>query len=101
MKRLSFVQDLSPNHGVKRKDTPAFGLHEVRQELNEIEQQELEEEEEERIITASRQPPASGRFGRKNKIENGKMDFAQPIVSQASLHSLMLISSKTHSSLLE
>lgn len=79
LKRLDFTQDLSPNHGVKRKDTPAFGLHEIRQELNEIEEKELEEEEE-RIMMASRQPPASGRFGRKNKIENGKMDFAQPIV---------------------
>jgi len=79
LKRLDFTQDLSPNHGVKRKDTPAFGLHEIRQELNEIEEKELEEEEE-RIMMASRQPPASGRFGRQNKIENGKMDFAQPIV---------------------
>ncbi|GAA6060904.1 hypothetical protein JCM10212_003938 [Sporobolomyces blumeae] len=72
LEHVSFEQDLSPNHGAeKKKETPAFGLHELGDELNEIE------------ATGAgtlQQPPASGRFARK-KVENGgKMDFAQPIV---------------------
>lgn len=75
LNRLEFVQDLSPNHGSKKKkETPAFGLHEMRQELDNV------EAEMDLRIDASRQPPASGKFARKSVEENGKMDFAQPIV---------------------
>ncbi|GAA5928010.1 uncharacterized protein JCM15063_006057 [Sporobolomyces koalae] len=73
--RLEFIQDLSPNHGSKKKkETPAFGLHELRTELDDLEM------EMELRIDASRQPPASGKFTRKTSQEQGKMDFAQPIV---------------------
>ncbi|GAA5968291.1 hypothetical protein JCM3765_000383 [Sporobolomyces pararoseus] len=75
LSRLEFVQDLSPNHGSKKKkETPAFGLHELRQELDNV------EAEMDLRIDASRQPPASGKSTRKSVEENGKMDFAQPIV---------------------
>lgn len=84
--RLEFVQDLSPNHGSrKKKETPAFGLHEMRQELDAV------EAEMDSRIDASRQPPASGKFTRKTYEENGKMDFAQPIVSSStSMHQYTL-----------
>ena len=76
LRHLEFVQDLSPNHGSKKKkEVPAFGLHEMRDELDAV------EAELDLRIDASRQPPASGRFARKNLDDNGKMDFAQPIVS--------------------
>ncbi|GAA5893404.1 uncharacterized protein JCM6883_007656 [Sporobolomyces salmoneus] len=75
LRHLKFVQDLSPNHGSKKKkETPAFGLHELRNELDAV------EAEMDMRIDASRQPPASGKFARKNLEANGKMDFAQPIV---------------------
>ncbi|GAA5883231.1 hypothetical protein JCM16303_007319 [Sporobolomyces ruberrimus] len=75
LRNLEFVQDLSPNHGGKKKKPQlAFGLHELGNDLNEI------EAEMEGRIDPSRQPPASGRFTRGTAEENGKMDFAQPIV---------------------
>ncbi|GAA6008862.1 hypothetical protein JCM11491_003810 [Sporobolomyces phaffii] len=74
VRRLEFTQDLSPNHGSRqKKDTPAFGLHELRSELDGI-------ESDLGSIDASQQPPASGRFARKPLEDNGKLDFAQPIV---------------------
>ncbi|GAA5864455.1 hypothetical protein JCM1840_000505 [Sporobolomyces johnsonii] len=63
LRRLAFVQDLSPTHGVVKKETPAFGLHEIEAELE---------------LIAQTQPSASRKYGRK-KVE-GKLDFAQPIV---------------------
>lgn len=58
LRRLAFVQDLPPNHGVAVKETPAFGL--VSDLVDEM---------------ALLAPPSK----RMNRTE-GKMDFAQPIV---------------------
>lgn len=59
LRRLSFIQDLPPNHGVAVKETPAFGLVELADELERI----------------SPTPQL-----RRNARTEGKMDFAQPIV---------------------
>ncbi|GEM07285.1 serine threonine protein kinase [Rhodotorula toruloides] len=67
LRRLSFIQDLPPTHGATKKETPAFGLHELEAELDQL---RLEE------IKAS--VPVSGKYGRK--AAQGKMEFAQPIV---------------------
>lgn len=62
LRRLAFCQDLLPNHGVERKETPAFGLHEL----------------EEAIDEASGTTLPEMRHSRRN--DNNPMDFAQPIV---------------------
>ncbi|KAK4333699.1 hypothetical protein RTBOTA2_002433, partial [Rhodotorula toruloides] len=67
LRRVSFIQDLPPTHGITKKETPAFGLHDLETELDQL---RLEE------IKAS--VPVSGKYGRK--AAQGKMDFAQPIV---------------------
>lgn len=67
LRRLSFIQDLPPTHGITKKETPAFGLHDLEAELDQL---RLEE------IAAT--VPVSGKYARKTA--QGKMDFAQPIV---------------------
>ncbi|GAA5978237.1 hypothetical protein JCM11641_001144 [Rhodosporidiobolus odoratus] len=67
LRRLSFAQDLPPTHGLVRKETLAFGLHDLGGALDGIDVRQI-------------QVPTSGRFARKTKEEKGKMEFAQPIV---------------------
>ncbi|GAA5828032.1 hypothetical protein JCM3770_002112 [Rhodotorula araucariae] len=67
LRRLSFVQDLPPTYGSKHAETPAFGLHDLAEALED----------------ASAPPapvvvPVSGKFGRV--LNKDKMDFAQPII---------------------
>lgn len=39
LKHLAFIQDLPPNHGVATKIMPAFGMKEVIEELEQIEEE--------------------------------------------------------------
>lgn len=81
LRRLSFVQDLPPTHGTVKKETPAFGLHEVQEGLAGLSvlqdaQAEPEPEPEPEPVAAVQ---VAGKYvGRKRKGD--KMDFAQPIV---------------------
>ncbi|KAM0751946.1 hypothetical protein T439DRAFT_325127 [Meredithblackwellia eburnea MCA 4105] len=61
--RLAFVQDLPPNHGVVVKETPAFGIVNVEELVDEL-------------GNVSITPPES----RSTTKTEGKMNFAQPIV---------------------
>lgn len=79
LRLLSFVQDLPPTHGTVKKETPAFGLHELQDGLAGLELQdgatrplEVEPEPVEAVHVAGKY------VGRKRKGD--KMDFAQPIV---------------------
>ncbi|GAA6027239.1 hypothetical protein JCM8097_002514 [Rhodosporidiobolus ruineniae] len=65
--RLSFAQDLPPTHGVKRKETLAFGLHDLGDSIEQISLSQV-------VV------PTSGRHKRKTALKTEKMDFAQPIV---------------------
>ncbi|BGO94077.1 hypothetical protein JCM10020v2_005771 [Rhodotorula toruloides] len=67
LRRVSFIQDLPPTHGVTKKETPAFGLHDLEAELDQL-----------RLDEIKASVPISGKYGRK--AAQGKMDFAQPIV---------------------
>ncbi|GAA5989671.1 hypothetical protein JCM10908_000582 [Rhodotorula pacifica] len=90
LRRLSFVQDLPPTHGTVKKETPAFGLHQVQDGLAGLQvgdgegtaapqgaEAELKPDVEPEVVAAP--VHVAGKYvGRKKKGD--KMDFAQPIV---------------------
>lgn len=81
LRRLSFVQDLPPTHGVVKKETPAFGLHEVQEGLAGL--SVLQDEAAPPQIEPEPEPVAAVRVAGKyvgRKRKGDKMDFAQPIV---------------------
>lgn len=96
LRRLSFVQDLPPTHGTVKKETPAFGLHEVQEGLAGLSvlqdaQAEPEPEPEPEPVAAVQ---VAGKYvGRKRKGD--KMDFAQPIVRTTLLGTASRFSSRT------
>ncbi|GAA5899459.1 hypothetical protein JCM6882_009122 [Rhodosporidiobolus microsporus] len=65
LRRLAFAQDLPPTHGAVRKETLAFGLHDLADSFDQVQ-------------ISSIKVPTSGRYGRKLKTD--KMEFAQPII---------------------
>ncbi|GAA5896957.1 hypothetical protein JCM8208_006123 [Rhodotorula glutinis] len=73
LRRLSFIQDLPPTYGVVRKETPAFGLADLDEALDEAAAEDAPREPEP-VVYAS----VGGKFGRV--LKHDKMDFAQPIV---------------------
>ncbi|KAI5479692.1 serine threonine protein kinase [Pseudohyphozyma bogoriensis] len=62
LRRLAFVQDLPPTHGQVKKETPAFGLQSLEDALDEV-------------AAVDHEPKPS-----RMEKNDGKMDFAQPIV---------------------
>ncbi|GAA5861661.1 hypothetical protein JCM3774_002661 [Rhodotorula dairenensis] len=78
LRRLSFVQDLPPTHGTVKKETPAFGLHELQEGLAGLELQDGAAPPEPDPEPVAAVHVAGKYVGRKRKGD--KMDFAQPIV---------------------
>ncbi|ORY91803.1 hypothetical protein BCR35DRAFT_299150 [Leucosporidium creatinivorum] len=85
LRRLAFCQDLLPNHGVERKETPAFGLQEVSDALDDL-------------TGSARSTPAEMQRERETRVsrrgDDDKMSFAQPIVFHR-LHCLTVLSLST------
>ncbi|BGP39985.1 hypothetical protein JCM10450v2_003965 [Rhodotorula kratochvilovae] len=71
LRRLSFIQDLPPTYGTVQQETPAFGLHQLADALDDAAAAPAP-------APASAVVPVSGKFGRV--LKKDKMDFAQPIV---------------------